>query len=154
MLKLMQELINYDKASDYICHGLLMRIFRLLSTGYDISLSSEMQKKMNWLLFEEITSYIKQNFRDISIKKLSERFHFNEDYFNRMIKSKTGLTYIEYVQDLRLKEAEKLLLQTELNIDDIAARVGYQNKGYFYKIFVKKHNMTPAEYRREILNIS
>lgn len=154
LLKLMQELINYDKASGYICHGLLMRIFRLLSIGYDISLSSEMQKKMNWLLFEEITSFIKQNFRDISIKKLSERFHFNEDYFNRIIKSKTGLTYIEYVQNLRLKEAEKLLLQTELNIDDIAVKVGYQNKGYFYKIFVKKHNMTPAEYRREILNMS
>ncbi len=154
LFKLLQELINYDKASGYICHGLLMRIFRLLSTDYDISLSSEMQKKMNWMLFEEVTSFIKQNIRDISIKQLTERFHFNEDYFNRLIKSKTGMTYIEYVQNLRLKEAEKLLLNTQYNIDDIIAKVGYQNKGYFYKIFVKKHNMTPAQFRKEIINIS
>jgi len=149
LLRLLQELIHYDKASYYICHGYLMRIFRLLSSCYDISISSEMQKKMNWLLFDEITSYIKHNYNEISLRQLSEHFHFNEDYFNRLIKSKTGMTYTEYVQKLRLKEAEKLLLKTELNIDDIAARVGYQNKGYFYKIFVKTYNMTPAEFRKK-----
>lgn len=146
---LLQELIVYDKASAYICHGLLMRIFRLLSSGYDISLSSEMQKKMNWLLYEEITSYIKQHYRDISLKSLSEHFHFHEDYFNRMIKSKTDMTYIQYVQNLRLQEAEKLLLYTDYTIDDIASRVGYQNKGYFYKIFVEKNHMTPAKFRKK-----
>jgi AraC-like DNA-binding protein len=151
-LSLLQELILHDNASNYISHGLLMRIFRLLSSDYDISLSSEMKKKMNWILFEEITSYIKQNYKDISIKQLSEQFHFNEDYFNRIIKSKTGMTYTEYVQNLRLNEAERLLHNTELTIDDIAAKVGYQNKGYFYKIFVEKNYMTPANFRKEILN--
>lgn len=152
ILELLQELILYDKASSYICHGLLMRIFRLLSSDYDISLSSEMQKKMNWLLFEEITTYIKDNYQNISLKLLSEHFNYNEDYFNRIIKSKTGMTYTEYVQNLRLSEAEKLLIYTDLTIDDIAAKVGYQNKGYFYKIFVEKNNMTPAKFRKEVLN--
>ena len=148
-LSLMNELIRHDKASSYICHGLLMRIFHLLSSGYDISLSSKMQRRMNWLLYEEIISYIKQNYRDISIKQLSEHFHFHEDYFNRMIKSKTGMTYTQYVQNLRLEEAEDLLRQTKLTIDDIAARVGYLNKGYFYKIFMEKNHMTPARFRKE-----
>ena len=150
-LELLQELIRNDKASNYICHGLLMRIFSLLSSGYDISLSSEMQKKMNCLLFEEITSYIKQHYKRISLKQLSEHFHFHEDYFNRIIKSKTGMTYTEYVQNLRIVEAEKLLRSTELTIDEISAKVGYQNKGYFYKIFVEKNKITPAKYRKEIL---
>ena len=151
LLALMNELILHDKASSYICHGLLMRIFTLLSSSYDISLSSKMQQKMNWLLFEEITNYIKQNYKDISIRQLAERFHFHEDYFNRMLKSKTGMTYTQYVQNLRLGEAERLLLHTELSIDDIAAKVGYQNKGYFYKIFTEKNNLTPAKFRKELL---
>ncbi len=151
-LELVQELILHDKASSYICHGLLMRIFRSLSSDYDISLSSGMKKKMNWLLFEEVTSYIKQNFKEVTLKQLSEHFNFNEDYFNRMIKSKTGMTYTKYVQNLRLSKAETLLLHTELAIDDIASKVGYQNKGYFYKIFVEKNNMTPAKFRNELLN--
>lgn len=152
LMDLLHELIIHDKASGYICHGLLMRVFNLLSSGYDISLSSEMQKKMNWLLYEEVVNFIKQNYRDISIKQLAEHFHFHEDYFNRMLKSKTGMTYTQYVQSLRLGEAEKLLLHTELTIDEITAKVGYSNKGYFYKIFVEKNNKTPAKFRKEILN--
>ena len=151
LLALMNELILHDKASSYICHGLLMRIFTLLSSSYDISLSSKMQQKMNWLLFEEITNYIKLNYRDISIKQLSEHFHFNEDYFNRLLKLRTGMTYTQYVQNLRLGEAESLLLHTNLTIDDIATKVGYSNKGYFYKIFTEKNNLTPAKYRKELL---
>lgn len=151
LLALVDELIRHDKASSYICHGLLMRIFSLLSSSYDISLSSKMQKKMNWLLFEEITGYIKQHYRDISIRQLSGHFHFNEDYFNRLLKSKTGMTYTQYVQKLRLEEAEDLLLHTDLNIDDIAARVGYSNKGYFYKIFLEKNKITPAKFRKELI---
>ena len=129
-----------------------MRIFHLLSSAYDISLSSEMQKRMNWLLYEEIISYIRLNYKDISIKRLSDHFHFHEDYFNRMLKSKTGMTYTQYVQSIRLSEAERLLLHTDLTIDDIASRVGYSNKGYFYKIFVDKNHMTPSKFRKEILS--
>ena len=61
------------------------------------------------------------------------------------------MTYTEYVQNLRISEAERLLRSTDLNIDDIASRVGYQNKGYFYKIFVEKNHVTPAKFRKDIL---
>lgn len=146
---LLQELICHDEASSYICHGLLMRIFRLLSTCYDFSLSRELQKEMNWLLYEEITKYIKTNFQDISLKQLTEHFHFQEDYFNRLLKSKTGTTYTEYLQNLRISEAERLLMETNLSIERISEQIGYHNKGYFYKIFTEKHKMTPAKFRKE-----
>lgn len=146
--QLLQELKRNDEASTYICHGLLMRIFQLLSKNYELSLSRELRKEMNWIIYKEITDYIKDNFKDISIQKLSERFHFQEDYFNRLLKSKTGSTYIEYVQNLRLAEAERLLLHTSTNIDQIATMVGYQNKGYFYKIFAERYKMTPGKFRR------
>jgi AraC-like DNA-binding protein len=146
--QLMQELIRNDEGSVYICHGLLMRIFQLLNNNYEFSLSKELRKKMNWMIYQEITDYIKDNYKDISIQKLTERFHFQEDYFNRLLKSNTGLTYIEYVQGIRLIQAERLLTQTDTKIDQIAAMVGYQNKGYFYKIFKDRYKMTPGMYRR------
>lgn len=145
---LLQELVHHDEASLYICHGLLMRIFRLLSTDYDFTFSRELQKEMNWLIYEEITGYIKSHLQDVSIKQLSEHFHFQEDYFNRLLKSKTGMTYTEYVQNLRIAQAEQLLIHTDLNIEQIAAEVGYQNKGYFYKLFTEKYQKTPAKYRK------
>ena len=146
---LLKELILHDNASSYICRGLLMRIFRILSTDYDFSLSRELKREMNWLLYEEITAYIQKNFRDISVSRLCEQFHFQEDYFNRLLKQKTGKTYTEYVQDYRLAKAEELLTEDNLSIEEIADFVGYRNKGYFYRLFTGRYHMTPAKYRKE-----
>lgn len=103
---------------------------------------------MSWILFEEITEYIRENFPTVTVEKLVHKFHFQEDYFNRLIKSKTGMTYSAYLQQIRLEHAEKLLLTSNKSIEDIADSVGYHNKGYFYKIFVQKNGMTPAQYRK------
>lgn len=145
---LLTELSCNDKASFYICKGLLMRIFQILSTEYDFSLSRELQKKMNWIMFEEITQYIKEHYIDITIQNLVDAFHFQEDYFNRLIKLRTGMTYSEYVQQIRLGRAEQLLVTTNLTIEEISESVGYNNKGYFYKIFQEHYGMTPMKYRK------
>ena len=103
---------------------------------------------MNWIVFEEISEYIQTHYKDITIQELVNVFHFQEDYFNRLIKSKTGLTYSAYLQQIRLEHAEHLLLSSEKSIDEIAENVGYHNKGYFYKIFQEKYGMTPSRYRK------
>lgn len=149
LLHLLQELIRHDNASSYICRGLLMRIFHLLSTDYEFSLSKEQRKKMNWLLYEEISAYIQEHFRTISIGQLCQKFHFQEDYFNRLLKQKTGMTYTDYVQNVRMEEAVHLLTDTDYSIEQIADMVGYQNKGYFYRLFVNRYQITPAKFRKE-----
>lgn len=152
LIQLLEELTRRDEATPYICQGLLIRMFHFLSTRYDFSLSRELRQKMNWILFEEITAYIQEHARQITIQELSSHFHFQEDYFNRLIKSKTGRTYTAYLQEIRLKKAEHLLLSTHRPIDAIAEEVGYQNKGYFYKIFTEKFHLTPAQYRKKALH--
>ena len=149
MTSLLLELQRHDEASPIICRGLLLRIFRILNTQYEFSLSKKLRQKMNWILYEEISDYMKQHMKNISIRMLCEEFHFQEDYFNRLLKNRTGMTYTEYLQHLRLQKAEELLLHTRLTIDAIAAEVGYKNKGYFYKIFTEQHRMTPAQFRKE-----
>ena len=103
---------------------------------------------MAWILFEEISGFIDRHLQDISIRMLSEEFHFQDDYFNRLLKSQTGLTYTEYLQARRLERAESLLRVTVMKIDEVARKVGYHNKGYFYKIFAERHRVTPAQFRR------
>ena len=149
---LLKELTRHDEASPLICQGLLLRIFRLLSTQYEFSLSKKLKKEMTWILYEEISGFIRKHLRDISIPMLCEEFHFQDDYFNRLLKSQTGMTYTEYVQSIRLEKAESLLLDTGLTIDEIAREVGYHNKGYFYKIFTERHRITPAQFRKKVKN--
>ena len=52
-----------------------------------------------------------------------ERFHFQRDYFNRLIRKKTGMTYSEYLQNIRLEQAKRLLIETELTISEISEQV-------------------------------
>lgn len=128
---------------------MLLRIFAIISTKYDFSLSKEQRKTMNWLIFEEVSAYIRKNYADIKIQDLTEVFHFQEDYFNRLIKGRTGLTYSAYLQQIRLEKAERLLTSSRMSVEEIAVSVGYRNKGYFYKIFQEKYGTTPSKYRRK-----
>lgn len=151
---LIKELECNDDASKYICKGIMIRLLHLISTEYEFRLSNEQRKKMNWLIFEEITKYITEHYNKITIKDLVEKFHFNEDYYNRLLKEKYGMTYSDYVQNLRLKNAKKLLKTTGMTVDEVAEQVGYHNKGYFYKIFVEKYGITPAKLRKQAGNYS
>lgn len=149
LLSLFTELHDRNTGSHYICKGLLMRIFHILGTQYEFSLSKEQKKTMNWAVFEEISEYIKQHSASITIQELVDTFYFQEDYFNRLIKNKTGMTYSAYVQQFRLEKAEQLLTSSSRSVEEIADIVGYHNKGYFYKIFQEKYGVTPSRYRKE-----
>ena len=147
---LAKELYEDKAGASHIVKGLLVRIFRLLSTQYDFQLSRQQKKDLNWAIFEDVCHYIEQNYKTVTIQELSEIFHFQEDYFNRLIKKHLGRTYCDVLQEIRLFNAEQLLMQSDKTIAQIAEEVGYRNKGYFYKLFTEKYGMTPAEYRKQL----
>ena len=147
---LVEELYKDRIGSTLITKGLLLRIFRLLSTQYDFQLSRQQKKDMQWAVFADVCHYMKQNYRTVTVQELSKVFHFQEDYFNRLIKKRTGKTYCELLQEIRLYHAKHLLKTSSMTISEIAEEVGYHNKGYFYKLFREQYGMKPAEYRKQI----
>lgn len=104
-------------------------------------------------LFHAVAKYISSNIADISLEKLCGQFHFQEDYYNRLIKKNTGMTYSEYVRNLRLEKAKNLLLNTDKSVREIMEYLGYGHHAYFYKIFQEETGKTPQEFRnRNCLN--
>ena len=150
--QLLKELMNMDVGSEYICRGLVKRLLWHLCLAYDFRLSREQTKEMNVLIADEVLHYIKEHDKDVTIRDLVQRFHYNEDYFNRLLKKREGITYSAYLQQLRLEKARELLEESTLGIDTIIEQCGYHNKGFFYKIFVKKYGMTPARLRETNYN--
>lgn len=146
---LLKELWEENVGSHLIVKGLLMRIFRLLSTQFEFQLSKQQKKDMNWAIYEDICHYMETHYKTVTIQELSKVFHFQEDYFNRLFRKRTGKTYCETLQNIRLFRAEEFLLHTDMTISEIAEEVGYRNKSYFYKLFTEKYGMTPAEYRSQ-----
>ena len=65
-----------------------------------------------------------------------------------MFKKATGQNFMEYVIEIRILNARNLLVQTNQDVAEIAAKVGYTDLKYFSRIFKKMTNLTPSEYRR------
>jgi len=96
----------------------------------------------------KIKHYIETNFhKNISLKSLASEFYLNPVYLGQLFKKHYGKYFNEYVLELRIMEAKKLLRQTDLRVYEIAERVGFKNADYFVTQFEKLEHMTPTEYR-------
>lgn len=95
----------------------------------------------------EILNYIQLNYKTITLEELSEYFHLSEPYISKYIKDKSGSTFGETVQNIRMKKARTFLKNGTMTVEKIAIAVGYQNAEHFNRMFKKKYNMTPLEYR-------
>ncbi len=84
----------------------------------------------------------------ITIEQLADEFHTNRTSLLSDFKKYTGQSVNQYLIQLRLTMASTLLRDTTLTIDEICDRTGFHDISYFSKVFKKKLNHTPSEYRR------
>ena len=95
-----------------------------------------------------ILRYMQANFKTVSLKELSNLFNYSERQLQRIIQSATGHTFIENIQNQKMKLASELLTHSTLSVSEISERTGFQSLNNFRKIFFKYFNMTPSEYRK------
>ena len=99
-----------------------------------------------------VIDYIQENYQNaITIGELAALLHFSEPYFMRFFKKHTGTTCVDYINDFRMNKATELLTTSNISIMEVAMQVGMHNISYFNRMFKKKYQMTPKEYRRENL---
>lgn len=151
MEQLLREIIEQKVGYHNISKGLLARLLNSLSSTYDFQLTCQDKRKISDLIFCEVEKFLQENYKTATIGELVRRFHYNADFYNRLIKEYSGYTYSDYLKNIRLKEAEKMIRTTKLSIVKIGNQVGYQSMGHFYQLFQKKYGMTPAKYRKQSL---
>lgn len=95
----------------------------------------------------KILSYIENHYVSGSLTELAELLHYDLYSLSREIKRKTGKNYTQLVQEKRLAQAAFLLKNTDRKVDDIAYAVGYENMGYFHRIFRDAYGVSPRNYR-------
>ncbi len=98
----------------------------------------------------QVKGYIKSHYNEeITRATMASLVFLNPDYLARLFKKETGQSLGAYVQELRIHEAEKLLAETSVPVNEIALRVGYDNFSYFSHIFRERTGLTPNEYRKQ-----
>ncbi|MDG0810392.1 helix-turn-helix transcriptional regulator [Cohnella rhizosphaerae] len=88
---------------------------------------------------------------DFSLSALSEQFNLSHSHLSRVFKETVGVNFIDYITDLRIREARKLLESTDLLIQDVAIQVGYNQVITFIKVFKKQTGVTPGAYRKTLV---
>ena len=100
-------------------------------------------------VIKKAQDYILNNFAklDISLILIAEYVYLNPAYFSKLYKKATGESYVDYITRLRIKEAKRLLKESNIKIGDIGTRVGYPNTQYFCTLFKRIVGLSPVEYR-------
>ncbi|SFG23980.1 Helix-turn-helix domain-containing protein [Lachnospiraceae bacterium C7] len=95
-------------------------------------------------------AYMKVHYKEpLTLEVLAENCNLSTSYFSRKFKEQTGENYIDVLTEIRIKEAEKLLVTTQKPIGDIIVQVGYCDDKHFRRVFSKHTGLTPSKYRKQ-----
>ena len=137
----------------------LVAQFQAQSTpGSQIDLSekriviAEALSKLDNEFIEKITLLIEENLSSekIDINYLSDKMCMSGSTLYRKMKALTGLSTNEYIRKVKMKNAERLLLEGKFNISEIAYKVGMNSTGYFRQCFKEEFGVSPSDYLKQI----
>lgn len=104
---------------------------------------SEMHKKVS-----EIVQYININYsQPLTLSVLSEKFFISQYHLARIFKKATGFTFVEYLNSVRIKHAQKFLLESKWQVNRIAEECGFGSISQFGRIFKKITGVSPLHYK-------
>lgn len=98
---------------------------------------------------KELLNFIHQNYtRALTISQMAERLQVTNQYFCRLFKQTTDMSFIDYINALRIQKAAIELATSKNSIRDISSRYGFEAIGYFFKQFRAHYHTTPVKYRK------
>ena len=99
-------------------------------------------------IVRKVMDYIDANyFEELSLKSLAEQYSVENSYLSRCFKQEAGMNLTQYSTGLRMKQAERYMEEGTANLTEIAFMVGYDDYGYFNRVFKKHFGISPSEYR-------
>lgn len=143
--KLIDEIKNPDELSplykELIVKEIVVLVSRLSETGHDAFIKNA--------VMDEVLRYIDDNLdKRLTLSETAKRFNYSVSHFSRLFRESTGFTFVEYVNESRVRRAQTLLKSTKLPISEILRLTGFGSQAYFGKIFLKAAGMSPLKYRK------
>lgn len=133
MFRNVQEMLTYLKA-------MLIQSARMRLDNISEDIRNE--------TFRNLLKYVNENYcEDISVYSLSKVFNINPNYLSRLFKKEQDVTFTDYLTTLRVSHAGNLLKTSNLPVNEIAEKSGYEDYFYFTRVFKKATGMTPSDFR-------
>ena len=139
------EFLNKKAGYLELIRGNLIQLLVILMRNVyvDINVSNKDETIQN------ILEYMNINYmNNITLKDICARFNYSLPYMSSKFKKYAGISFMEYLQKIRVENSMKLLSDSGLAVSDIARNVGYSDIKFYYRIFKKHTGTTPAEFRK------
>lgn len=137
---------GFEMCLKAIAVELLVHLARCMDKYVEVAtpVDSPLQQKIT-----EISNYIQAHYsQPLTLTHLSETFYISPYYLSRVFKENSGFSFTEYVNHVRIKEAQRLLRETNWKIVRIAESVGFDSFAYFGRVFKDTVHLSPMQYRR------
>lgn len=130
-------------------------LIRLTKLCLEVSFHAGAARDSAQMLYSEPVSravvYIRRFFaQELSMSDVAESVGFSEYHFSRVFKQETGRNFIEYLTDIRIKHAKKLMNMFKLSVEELAVLCGYNSAAYFCRVFKRVTGLTVGEYKRRV----
>lgn len=131
--------------------ALVFQILSVLVEDFCQQISNEVRisGRENLSRMEQIFYYVEKNYHNpITLQEAADVLGLNKEYFCRFFKQNTGMTFLQYVNQVRLGHIYQDLLHTQKSIEEAAESNGMYNTKLFYRLFKERYGCTPRELRK------
>ena len=123
-------------------------VLLMLSEVADSSHEDVSNDESESMLASRVNTIIRTHYHEtLNTSIIAELVHRNPDYLGRVFRDIYGLTITEAINQYRLKQARKLLLESQHKVDDVALNCGYNDAGYFRRLFKRSEGISPKRFK-------
>ena len=150
LLRLMEENNMPDKhSSELLCLLVMEMLLCLDRSGIFVCEKLPVNDGISTDIADTLT-YIAQNYRlPLSLEEVANQINLSPTYLSKKFRKTTGVTFKEYVNYIRIKQAVQALLTTDDSITKIAVDCGFNSSNYFKDIFRKVNGVSPRAFRKQ-----
>lgn len=117
-----------------------------------IDFTAKLYGRENIPVIKKACKYINENYhREISLEDTAEHCNLSTFYFSKIFKEHKKKNFINYLTEIRIEEAKRLLKETPLTMKEISGMVGYRDPNYFTRVFKRVENCSPRFFRNKIM---
>ncbi|MDR7001249.1 response regulator [Neobacillus niacini] len=103
-------------------------------------------------MLQKAKDYIESNYAEsITLESVAEYVELSPFYFSKLFKDRFGMTFIDYLTDIRIKEAKTLMEDPTKSLKEICYSIGYKDPNYFSRVFKKLAGSSPSEFRKAVI---
>lgn len=147
--ELVEEARGDAAGHDVMIESLLRQLLLLVFRAQAEQPEPQAQPSSVHRTISEVAAYVGTNYRvSLRLNEVAKQFFVSPYYLSRKFKLCTGFGFSEYVQLVRVREAQRLLRETDLKMIEIAAQVGIEPVANFYKLFKAANGCSPLQYRK------